>query len=107
MSGGATAAMWVGAAVGAYSAYTANENAQKAQSQQESAQNQAKASALKQEKAADEATNRANAKSPNTSAILDQAMQSGKGGASGTMLTGPQGIDPSTLSLGKSTLLGA
>jgi hypothetical protein len=39
-------------------------------------------------------------------AILDAATQAGKGGASGTMLTGSQGIDPNLLSLGKNTLLG-
>ena len=33
-------------------------------------------------------------------------LMSGKAGASGTMLTGPGGIDPNALQLGKSTLLG-
>lgn len=61
----------------------------------------------KQLKAAEEATNRANMKRPNTARIIDEASQAGKSGASGTMLTGPQGIDTSTLTLGKNTLLGA
>lgn len=61
----------------------------------------------KQLKAADEAMNKAGAKRPNTARILDEASQSGKSGASGTMLTGSQGVDPSTLTLGKNTLLGA
>jgi hypothetical protein len=30
----------------------------------------------------------------------------GKAGQSGTMLTGPQGVDPTQLTLGKQTLLG-
>ena len=58
-------------------------------------------------KAADEATNSANQKRANTAGILDAAAQSGKAGASGTMLTGPQGIDPNLLNLGKTTLLGS
>lgn len=61
----------------------------------------------RQLKAAEEATNRANMKRPNASKIIDQATQSGRSGASGTMLTGSQGIDTSTLTLGKNTLLGA
>lgn len=67
---------------------------------------QAQATALKQEKAVDEANNRANQKRANTGAIMDAALQSGKAGASGTMLTGPTGISPDQLTLGRSTLLG-
>ncbi len=55
---------------------------------------------------AEEATNRANAKSPDVAAALSAALLSGKMGNSSTMLTGPQGVDPSKLLLGKSTLLG-
>lgn len=73
---------------------------------QDRMQAEAKDSAMKQEKASQEATNRANMKRPDTAAILDAAMQAGKAGAGGTMLTGPQGIDPSILQLGKNTLLG-
>lgn len=71
------------------------------------ASKQAQANAQKQEKAADEATNRANTKRADTGAALDSATQAGKAGASGTMLTGPQGIDPAALNLGKNTLLGS
>lgn len=67
---------------------------------------QAQANADRQAKQAEEDMNRANQKSPDTSALLSAAQQAGKAGISGTMLTGPQGIDPSTLMLGKSTLLG-
>jgi hypothetical protein len=56
---------------------------------------------------ADQDFNRANQKKPDTSAILSAAQQAGKGGQSGTMLTGAQGVDPSALTLGKSTLLGS
>ena len=68
----------------------------------QNAQKQAEANA----KAADQATNRANQKKPDTGAILDAATQAGRGGTSGTMLTGAQGVDPATLTLGSNTLLG-
>lgn len=74
---------------------------------QKSAQATASAAALKQEKAAEEATNRSLSKSPNSSAILSAAEQTSKSGVSGTMLTGPTGVDPTSLTLEKKTLLGA
>lgn len=58
-------------------------------------------------KQADENMNRATQKRPNTAGILSEAQQSGRAGVSGTMLTGSQGVDPSTLNLGRNTLLGA
>jgi hypothetical protein len=105
MSGGVTAmAVAAGAAVAgtAYSIYSGERQA----NAQRKAGDAAKTSALKQEKLADEATNKANMKRPDTGAIMDAAMQAGKGGAGSTMLTGPGGIDPSALQLGKNTLLG-
>ena len=53
-----------------------------------------------------EQINRANAKSPDVGALLSANSQAAKGGQSGTMLTGPSGIDPNSLSLSKSSLLG-
>lgn len=100
----ATVVAAVAAVAGAGVAYQNGQDQKKAA---ENSANQAQANALKQEKAADQATNRANQKKPDTSAILDAATQAGKAGASGTMLTGPQGIDPNLLNLGKSTLLGS
>ena len=86
----------------AYSIYSG----ERAASAQADAQAQAKANANKAAADADQANNRANQKRPDTLAILGAAQQAGKAGASGTMLTGPTGVDPSTLQLGKSTLLG-
>lgn len=103
MSGATTIVMAAAAVAGAYVSYS---NGQEQKKSAESAQQKAQANADKQEKAADQATNRANQKNPDTSAILDAATQAGKGGASGTMLTGAQGVDPATLALGKNTLLG-
>lgn len=94
------------AAVAASTAVAYN-NGQEQKKAAEKASQQAEANAKKQEKAADEATNRANQKRADTGAALDAASQSGKAGASGTMLTGPQGVDPNMLNLGKNTLLGS
>ena len=119
MSGG-TAAAWVAAAVAAVgvgvSAQSAGEqkkaNAesqaqqQKALSQQKDQQAAAEKYQSDQLKQAQEATNKTNQKRPDTAGVLAAAQQAGKSGASGTMLTGSQGVDPSALSLGKNTLLG-
>jgi uncharacterized protein HemX len=105
MSGAITATQVLAAvaAVGAgYSIYSG----ERAASAQQDAQNQAMANAEKQANAADQAQNRANQKHPDTSAILSAAGQAGKAGESGTMLTGPAGVNTSTLNLGKNTLLG-
>lgn len=81
-------------------------NGQEQKKSAEASMNQAKANALKQEKQADQDANRLNQKKPDTAGILAAASQAGKGGVAGTMLTGPQGVDPNALSLGKNTLLG-
>ena len=54
-----------------------------------------------------EQINRANQKTPDSGAMMSANAQRGKSGQSGTMLTGPTGLDLSQLKLGKSTLLGA
>ena len=95
-----SAIMAVGAVLGAFSSIQGN-------AQQAKAAKQARSNALRQEKAAEEATNRANSRRANTGAALDSALQAGRAGASGTLLTGPQGIDPNALTLGGNTLLGS
>lgn len=91
------------AVVGAGSAaYAAKQNAV-AQSRAGQA---AIAAAKSNAQQADEANNAANAKSPDVSSMLAANLAAGKQGAAGTMLTGPGGIDPTTLTLGKSSLLG-
>ena len=99
----ATVIAAVAAVAGAGVAYS---NGQQQKKSAEDSINQAKANALKAEKQADQDSNKINQKKPDTSAILAAASQAGKGGVAGTMLTGPQGVDPNALSLGKSTLLG-
>lgn len=56
--------------------------------------------------ASTQANNKANQKRPDGSTLLSSNAAAAKGGQSGTMLTGPGGIDPSVLQLGKTTLLG-
>lgn len=103
MSGGASAVMAAAAVAGAYISY---ENGKEQKSAAERAMQQAQQNALKQETQADQAFNAANRKKPDTNALLSAAQQSGKAGASGTMLTGPQGVSPDLLTLGRNTLLG-
>ena len=85
------------------------EDAKKKQAQalsrQESAQTQAVNAAQGQRKKSEMAINQANRQTPNVQGIMESA--SAAGNAAGTMLTGPTGVDPNALALGKSTLLGS
>lgn len=105
MSGGITATTVMAAAAvagTAYQIYAGNEASRK----QDAANAQAQANATKQAAAADQAMNRANQKKPDTAGALGAAQQAGAAGNSGTLLTGPTGVDPTALALGKNTLLG-
>lgn len=73
---------------------------------QNKANDSAIAAAKQQADQADQAMNRANGKAPDLAALMGQNVLNAKGGQSGTMLTGPQGVDPNSLLLGKKTLLG-
>lgn len=103
----AIVAAGVAAAVGLYGAYSSNKNAKAALAQQEKAQRKAEQNAQAQATAAEEASNAANMKMPDTAAMMSSAMLSGKAGQSGTMLTGPQGVKKDKLGLQKNTLLGS
>ncbi len=103
---GATTATYIMAGAAVAGTVISYQNGKKQEAAAEKAMQQAQANADKQAKSADEAMNKANQKRPNVQGVLDSATQAGKAGASGTMLTGPQGVDPNTLNLGKSTLLG-
>jgi hypothetical protein len=94
------------AAVSLISAGTSAYGARQQAKAQEQAQNQATKQAKSQEFAADQAFNAANKKKPDIAGITAKAQQDAQGGVGSTMLTGPQGVDASTLKLGKSTLLG-
>lgn len=87
----------VAAAMAAYSAYSGN----KADQQQRSAQRQAASQAEASAKAADEASNKASQRGPDVAGTLASVTQASKAGASGTMLTGPQGVDPNGTVVGQ------
>lgn len=103
MSGAATAVMAVAAVAGTAIAYQNGREQKKAAAE---ANRTAQANAAKAEKQAEMDMNRANQKAADPMSALSAASQAGKAGASGTMLTSPQGVDPNLLDLGKNTLLG-
>ena len=105
------AAVIAAAVIGAGTAVYTSDQSRKAAHE---GQDQAKAQAEKQVEMAaktaasgEEATNRVNARTPNASTILSAAQQAAKGGVGGTMLTGPTGVTPDQLQLGKTSLLGS
>ena len=101
-----TAAAIIGAAALAASTGYSIYEGERSATAQKRAQRQALANSRATAQSADEANNRANQKRPNANATLAAAQQAARGGMGGTMLTGPQGVSSSELSLGKSTLLG-
>jgi hypothetical protein len=113
----ATTATWLGiaglalagtgTAISAVSGAKANANQQTALKNQTVATQTAEANALSTERKNETATNAANQRTPDISAILSQAANSSKVGIGSTMLTGAGGVNNSSLSLGKNTLLGS
>lgn len=73
---------------------------------QNTAQQQAEASALSTQRKSETAQNAANMQTPDLASILKRAATAGSKGLSSTMLTGPTGVDANQLDLGKTTLLG-
>lgn len=103
----------IGAAVGAgglgYSIASGEEASRKqadALERQKKAQTEASNAAQGQRRQSEMAINKANQQAPNVAGIMQSASEAA-GGSSGTMLTGPGGVNPNALSLGKSTLLGS
>ena len=104
MSGAVTAVVAVASLANAALSY---KQGQAQQSAAQKAANAARANADKQAQQAEQAMNAANQKKPDTSVLLSAVQQAGKGGVSGTTLTGPAGVPSDTLTLGRSTLLGS
>lgn len=102
MSAAATIAAIAGAVGTGYSIYSGERAAQEGRD----ARRQARNNMVKQERAADEATNRANQKRAGISDALRAATTAGKSGVGSTMLTGPSGVDIAPAVLGKTSLLG-
>ena len=99
------------AATGAGLGYTvaSGEAGKKAQSeamrQQAAAQQQQIAQAAMQQRRSEQAIAGAQRREPNVQAIMASAQEAASGPSS-TMLTGPMGVNPADLQLGRSTLLG-
>jgi len=102
----AAVAAVVGTTYAVYSGEQAKDRQKDAMRQQEVAQTQQLTQAKEAAATSQQNINKANQRRPDTQAVMADAGMAGAGGASGTMLTGPQGIDPQQLALGKNTLLG-
>ena len=102
-------ALGIGAAGTGYT-IAAGEDAKNKQAaalqKQEKAQTQAVNAAQGQRKQSEMAINQANRQQPDVAGIMQAASAASSGGG-GTMLTGPTGVDPNALALGKSSLLGS
>lgn len=97
---GVSAGIAIASLVG--SAYSADQSRKATNTATDAAKVNANKAASEQ----DRQVNAANAKAPDVNALLAAAQQQAKGGPASTMLTGSTGVDPSQLTLGKSTLLG-
>lgn len=104
----------IGVAVaGASLAYSisAGEDAKRKQADSLTRQKQEQQTAVNaaqgQRKQGEMAVNQANRQQPNVAGIMESASAASSGGAAGTMLTGPTGVDPNSLALGRSSLLGS
>ena len=95
-----------GIGVSAASAIQGQAAQQDAARQQKKAQNQAARAAVSQQRQSEMVTNAANRRTPDINSIMSAASQAAKTGPSSTMLTGPSGVDPNSLALGRSSLLG-
>jgi hypothetical protein len=105
------AAIYAAGAAAAGTAYTIYQGERQNKMQERSLQMQQQANqraietATKQEKSAEENIRAANRKQADVSSILAAAQDAG--GGDRTLLTGPMGVDPNQLALGRNTLLGA
>jgi hypothetical protein len=105
---GLAAAGAAAAAAGTGYAISAGESGKKAQQQamaeQRTAQQAAAAQARSQQRQSQQAMAAATRAQPDVAGIMQQA--GAEGGPSTTMLTGPMGVNPQDLQLGRQTLLG-
>jgi uncharacterized protein HemX len=102
----ATAAVAAGVGYSVYAGEQGKKAQKEAMNQQRAAQAQAAQQAQKQATESQAAIRRSQQQAPDVAGIMAAAQEGGAGGPAATMLTGPMGIDPNQLSLGRSTLLG-
>jgi hypothetical protein len=105
MTGVATSTLLAGALAASTVANVYSSNKQ-AKAQERAGAQAAEASKV-QAKQAEEQINRQNQKTPDAAAMMSANKMAGKAGNAGTMLTGPMGVAPGSLELGKNTLLGS
>lgn len=99
----------VSAAGTAYSVVAGERGAsmqRQAMRRQQQAQTQAVAQARSQQRQSQEAMAMANRREPDIATALASGMADQAGGPASTMLTGPGGVEPSSLMLGRQSLLG-
>jgi uncharacterized protein HemX len=105
---GALVASAAAAAAGTGYAVYAGEQGRKAQKEaanrQEAAQREAATQARSQQRRSQQAMAMANRREPDVASILQSTMDAG--GPTSTMLTGPMGVNPADLNLGRQSLLG-
>ena len=102
----AASAAVAGTAYSVVAGQDAKKQQEKAMQQQQRAQAQQLEMAQAQRRRSETAMNAASRRTPDVGGIMERAGQQAAGGPSATMLTGPGGVDPTQLSLGRSTLLG-
>ena len=103
------AAITIGAVATGYTIYSGEQQKKQQQKQlklQEQANKDAQQRAKEAKDQADVATNKANQKKADVSALQSKEEQAALVGGGGTMLTGNQGVASDQLNLGGNTLLG-
>lgn len=106
IAGVAAAAAAAGTGYAVYAGERASDAQKQAMAEQRQAQTRAAAQAASQQRRSAQAMAAANRRQPDMGAIMAGAAEGAGGGPSGTMLTGPGGVSPQDLSLGRQTLLG-
>ena len=106
VAAGSIAATAAGTGYSIYAGERANKAQKQALGEQRQAQQQAAAQAASQQRRSAQAMAAANRRQPDMGAIMAGAAEGAGGGPTGTMLTGPSGVSPQDLALGRSTLLG-
>jgi 4-diphosphocytidyl-2C-methyl-D-erythritol kinase len=97
----------IGTGVATYNGIQQNDAQKQGLKNQTTATQTAEANALSTERKNELVTNAANQKTPDISDILARAAQASKTGVGSTMLTGSGGVSPTSLNLGKTSLLGS
>lgn len=103
----ATAAVAAGVGYSVYAGEQGKKAQEDAMRKQEAAQARAAQQAQQQAAESKAAIRRSQQQAPDVAGIMASAQEGAAGGPSATMLTGPMGVDPNQLSLGRQTLLGS